>query len=106
MLLPDTDVAGVLAGAGLVLAFLWKVWLRMRSDNREDTAGVRQGESYGAIIMQLRTEVDRLGAAVNDISTELVHERAARHRAESLAVTLQARVEVLEHELNTLRKAT
>lgn len=105
MLIPGTDVAGLLASVGLGVAFLWKVWFRLRHDNRDDVAGARQNDGYGAIIAQLRTEVDRLGGAVNDLSTELFHERAARHRAESLAITLQGRVETLENELATLRKA-
>jgi hypothetical protein len=104
MQIPGDDMAGILAGAGLVAAFAWKVWLRLRQDNRDDTAGSRQNESYGAIIAQLRLEVDRLGAAVNEISSELMHERTARRRAESLAVTLQGRVETLEQELAIFRK--
>lgn len=104
------DQAGIAAGLGLAAVTVWKIWLRLKNDKRQDAAGDREnqaGESthqqYGKIIEQLRTEVDRLGKAVNDMSERLRQEQLGRFEAEGQVQLLRAKVSRLESEVRILK---
>jgi len=94
--IPYSDAGGAIAALLLCAAALWKIYLRIRKDTREDHAERTQGDNYAAIIEQLRMEVSRLARAVNELGSELETERRKRHAAE-------ARVSRLESELATLK---
>ena len=104
------ESAGVAAGVGLFAAAAWKIFLRLRSDGRNDREGTRsdraserQHEGYDAIIEQLRTEVKRLGVAVDQMSGRLRREQEARYAAERTAAELRHRVLELEAEVRALK---
>ena len=113
MLLGDLqDHAGVAAALGLIAAAAWKIYLRLKSDSRNDKTDARKSESevdqydhYDSLIENLRGEVDRLAGSVGRLSRELDEERRARFAAEDLANSLKLKVEYLEFEVKRLTGA-
>ena len=61
----DPKDAGLLSGALLGLFGLWKAWLRIRRDARDDHAGTVNDESLTSIIKHQREQID---AMARDIS--------------------------------------
>ena len=98
----EDNEAGWAAALGLLASVLWKVWFRMRRDNREDRAETREHAAEGDVIAVLRTEIARISERVHTLEEDLEHERTKRYAAEREARTLQARVDALEHRLRAL----
>lgn len=103
---PLDDPAGKAALLTVIAAAVWKIWLRLKHDSRNDKAESRDHASedhitgsYDAIIKQLRDEVNRLAATVSSLSLELDAERKARREAQISSVELQSRVISLENRL-------
>lgn len=104
------DQAGIAAGLGLFAAAVWKIYLRLKKDTREDSSDKRktQAESnqfdhYDNLIKNLREEVDRLAKSVGLLSVELEKERRARYEAEQISSDLKRKVIFLEFEVNHLK---
>lgn len=103
MALPQIDEnAGWLAGIIFTASILWKVWLRLKADQRNDKAATREHDAegnviggYDQLIKQLRAEVERLAKDIDE-------EREARYTAEKRSYELQRRVEILENRLHEL----
>ncbi len=122
---PSFDDPAGKASLLTVIAFaVWKLYLRLKSDKRSDEEGDREAragavrhEGYGEIIGQLRKEVSRLAAAVDEVEVKLRDEQRARFAVEAALMTetrarivaedkadgLQVRVEQLEREIAVLR---
>ena len=98
----EDNEAGWLAAIGLLASVLWKVWLRLRHDTREDSSGAREHAAQGDVITLLREEVERLAASVTKLSEELNEERRLRYETERRAAALQDRVDALERRLRGL----
>lgn len=103
---PLDDPAGKAALLTVIAAAVWKIWLRLKHDSRNDKAESRDhaseehiAGSYDAIIKQLRDEVGRLAGTVKSLSIEVDAERSARREAQLHAIELQARVISLENKL-------
>lgn len=97
--IPYSEGGGVIAALLLCAAALWKIYLRIRKDTREEHAEREHYVGYSEIVEQLRTEVRRLSAAVNELGLELESERRKRHLAEG-------RVSKLEQELAILKNGS
>lgn len=107
--LPQGDPAGLAALITLVIAAIWKLWLRARSDHRNDQLGMVDRDShkhiaagYDQLVEQLRNEVSRLAATVSELSIALDEERTARYHTEAQSNQLQQRVMALEDRLRAL----
>lgn len=105
------DFAGIAAAAGLLAAGVWKIYLRLKSDTRNDSVNSRKAKSeadqydhYDELIKTLREEVKRLADSVGSLSDELDTERLARHGAEEIASRLKLEVEWLKYEVKRLNK--
>lgn len=81
---------------------IWKLWLRIRHEGRNDRAEAREHAAEGDVIVVLREEVSRLADSVRRLEEEREDERKARYAAERNAQQLQRRVEVLELRLRSL----
>ena len=106
---PVDDPAGKAALLTVIAAGVWKLWLRLRHDSRNDKSEERDhaiggdiADSYGSLVAQLREEVARLANSVKTISEALDAEREARYAAERLARELKDRVDILERRLRDL----
>lgn len=103
MSLPQIDEhAGIVSGIAFIGFIIWKAWLRLRRDSRDDSAESRDHRAEGDVVELLREEVMRLANSVRNISEALDDERRARYAAEKLARDLKDRVEVLERRLREL----
>lgn len=108
-LLPIDEKAGWLSGIIFALFVLWKLWLRVKLEHREDRSGARSSKSeerivsgYDALIEKYREEVDRLAHMVDVLSVEVEKQRDARYKALQLAEELRHRVDVLEQRVRDL----
>lgn len=95
--LPVDDPAGKAALLTITAAAIWKIYLRLKSDNRTDKAESRVHEAEGDLIETLREEVERLGNAVRELSLDLNAERKARWHAESRISILESQIRSLGH---------
>lgn len=93
--LPVDDPAGKAALLTVTAAAVWKIYLRLKSDHRNDKAESRVHDAEGDVIETLRGEVERLAKSVARLSEELDKERESRWAAE-------ARIAELEHQLRSL----
>jgi len=93
--LPVDDPAGKAALLTVIAAAVWKIYLRLKSDHRNDKAESRVHQAEGDVIETLREEVERLAKSVEKLSTDLEKERELRWAAE-------ARISELEHQLRSL----
>lgn len=99
---PLDEHAGTLAAIGVGLAALWKIWLRVRHDHREDKSEVRGDHAeaqmvsgYAAIIEQLREEVRRLTKSNDSLIEQLQEEREMRRVLANRVYDLENRLRVL-----------
>lgn len=81
---------------------LWKLWLRLKQDDRSDKAAAREHHAEGDVITVLREEVARLADAVRFLREQAEYERRLRYAAEHRSDELQTRVEQLERRLREL----
>lgn len=98
----EDNETGWAAALGLLASVLWKVWFRMRRDNREDRAETREHAAEGDVIAVLRTEIARISERVHTLEEGIEHERGMRFAAERRSLQLQTRVDALEHRLRAL----
>jgi polyhydroxyalkanoate synthesis regulator phasin len=96
------DPAGKLALVTVAAAAAYRLWLRLRHDNRTDRAEAREHAAEGDVIDVLREEVERILGRVRALEDELKDERVARYAAERRGAELQMRVETLERRLRDL----
>lgn len=96
------DPAGKLALLTVTFAAIWKLWLRLRHDNRTDRAEARGHVAEGDVITILREEVGRLSGTVQRLAEDIEEERRLRYAAEREAAILRARVDQLERRLRDL----
>lgn len=96
------DTAVIAATTTMLAAAAWKVYFRLRKDQREDHAEAGSSKSYDAIIEQLREQVDRLAEQMTRVTADLDAERAARYTAQASEARLKIRVEVLESQVRSL----
>lgn len=96
------DPAGKLALLTVTVAAIWKLWLRLRHDSREDRAEAREHAAEGDVITVLREEIARLSSAVDTLSSSLDEERRLRFELEQRALALRVRVDQLEAKLRSL----
>ena len=99
---PIDENAGLVSGVAFIAFVVWKMWLRLRHDTREDSAEARDHRAEGDVVTLLREEVRRLSDSVRVISEALNEERFARYEAERLSRELKNRVEILERRLREL----
>lgn len=99
---PFEDAAGKASLITLAVALLWKIWLRLKHDRRTDKAEDREyraddaiHDGYGALLTQLRGEVDRLARSVEYLSIELAKEQALRRTGEQRIASLEAKLRAL-----------
>lgn len=98
----EDNEAGWATAVALLASVLWKVWLRLKRDTREDKAETREHAAEGDVITVLREEVARISERVRSLEHDLEHERTKRYAAEREARTLQSRVDALEQRLRNL----
>lgn len=105
------DYAGIAAALGLLAAGVWKIWLRLKSDTREDSgdarrhkAEVSQFDHYDGLVKTLRDEVERLSELVKEVHKELEEERDLRRKAEDREAELGRKVQSLELQVAELRE--
>lgn len=96
------DPAGKLALLTVTVAAIWKLWLRLRHDSREDRAEAREHAAEGDVITVLREEVARLSETVQALAQDIEEERRLRYAAEREAAELRGRVDQLERRLRDL----
>lgn len=96
------DPAGKLALLTVTVAAIWKLWLRLRHDNRTDKAEAREHAAEGDVITVLREEVARLSETVQALAQDIEGERRLRYAAEREAAELRGRVDQLERRLRDL----
>ena len=75
-----------------------------RSEKRKEAAEVTTHSAYSEIVEQLRKEVKRLAAEVDDLARRYGLEVEARQKAEQERTLLRFRVTVLEEELSELKQ--
>lgn len=98
----EENEAGWLTAISFAGFALWKLWLRVRQDDRGDKAAAREHAAEGDVIAVLREEVQRLADGVRDLGEQIEEERRLRFTAEQRAAQLQMRVETLERRLRSL----
>ncbi len=98
----ENNEPGWIAAILFLASVLWKVWLRIKRDSREDRAETREHAAEGDVITVLRDEIARISERVRALEGDLEHERAKRYIAERQSASLQTRVDALEHRLRTL----
>lgn len=98
----EENEAGWLTALSFAGFALWKLWLRVRQDDRSDKAAAREYNAEGDVITVLREEVARLADGLRFVREQLDDERRLRYHAERQALELQARVEQLERRLREL----
>lgn len=86
-----------------LLATLWKIVLRGRSELRADAAGEATRDGYSAVVDQLTQHVDRLDGVIKRMGEQLNDEMTRRAKAEAAADELRIRVAHLERELRALK---
>ncbi len=113
MSLPIEDGSGWIAaalaglsGGGLVL---WRSYLRMRADLRDDKTSDRThsgidlvDSTYREVIKGLRERVDAMDKAMDEMYTDFRQERAARLEAEERAIMAERRAELLKDRVIAL----
>lgn len=81
----------------------WKIWLRVRRDNRQDHGGAAAEDGYETIIAQLSSHVQRLDKLVADMGERLNREMQARYQCEAVNEGLRIRIAALETEIRALK---
>jgi len=100
--LPVDDPAGKLALLTVTAAAVWKIYLRLKHDHREDKSEARTDKAEDSIIENLRAEVERLAQSVRALSEEVDKERRARWTAEARIAHLEAQIRGLGHTPNAI----
>ncbi len=100
--LPVDDPAGKLALLTVTAAAVWKIYLRLKHDHREDKAKARTDKAEDSIIENLREEVERLAQSVRALSQQVDAERQARWKAEARIAQLEAQIRGLGHTPSTV----
>lgn len=95
----DERTAAWAAALGVGAAAAFKVFYRAKHDRRSDVVDKEQQGGYSEAFKNLRDEVNRLSAAVKNLSAELDAEIVRRREAESKNYLYLRRIEQLEGQV-------